>query len=180
MPATTHPYNGDVEVAFINVLPVLKKVFSIPICSSAVDQEYRKHLLENPLKAEFYELVEDPQLLDKWIDEMEAVGTKEGKPRYIQIDHQTPTYKMTNTHTRQEILLPKTKACHPRLKKVRGVSHSYAIKQLLKLGLVPFIVTQNQRREKVRSFGNINRVLYTYYVYYCFAEGLTILHDEAT
>ncbi len=47
------------------------------------------------------------------------------------------------------------------------------------MGLVPCVVTQNAKKEKVRVFDNINKVLYTYYVYYCFAEGLTILHDES-
>ena len=179
MPATAHPHDGDVDKAFIHLIPILKEVFTIPTMSAGVDVLYREHLLKNPLKADFHEMEPDQELLEKWIDEMEAVGTKDGKPRRIHITGQGDTYKMTNLHTRRDVLLPRNKTCHPRLKKFRGVSHTFAIKKLLKLGMVPFIVTQNQLGEKVRSFSNCNRVRYTYYVFYCYAEGLTIMHDEA-
>jgi len=40
---------------------------------------------------------------------------------------------MTNLSSRRNVLQPKTKVCHHKLRKFRGVSHTYVIKQLLKV-----------------------------------------------
>ena len=46
MPATAHPHDGDVDKAFIHLIPILKEVFTIPTMSAGVDVLYREHLLK--------------------------------------------------------------------------------------------------------------------------------------
>ena len=84
MPATLHPHDGDVDLAFIHLIPTLREVFDIPSAGGG-DVEYIQYLMDNPLKADFNDLVANPQLFDRWIVEMEAVGTKTGLPREIKV-----------------------------------------------------------------------------------------------
>ena len=87
MPATKQPHDGDVDVAFVQLFPILKDLFAIPSSRDGDDAGYNQYLMDNPLKADFHQLVKNPRLLAAWIAEMEAVGTKDGIPREIQVDY---------------------------------------------------------------------------------------------
>ena len=59
---------------------------------------------------------------------------------------------------------------------LRSASHKFAIRKLLDKGLFPCAVSARNTNSG-ESFTNFNRVLYTYFLYYCQAEGLTRYHD---
>ena len=59
---------------------------------------------------------------------------------------------------------------------LRSASHKYAIRKLLEKGLFPCAVSAKNTNSGA-SFSNFNQVLYTYFIHYCEAEGLTQYHE---
>ena len=74
------------------------------------------------------------------------------------------------------MLSPKTVSSHPKLRLLRSISHKKTISVLLD-DLFPCAV-KAKNTTSGEPFSNFNRVLYTYYVTYCRAEGLTRVHDQ--
>ena len=62
------------------------------------------------------------------------------------------------------------------LRYIRGASHDAAIKRLRNLGLFPVSVSPEDSPTG-KLWNNFAQVLYTYFIHYCAAEGLTTSHD---
>ena len=164
------------------------------------DPRQRQALLENPLQADFHQLVEDAQLRQAWIKAMMECGTEQGYPRKLD-DEEVPEcdYEYNKAQDRINVHKPSNKLCHPRLRFCRKVSHAKAVHALLRAGLSPTIITQTAEgtlkttltltliltlthtvEELLNNpYDNIVVCKYTYYIFYVDAEGITNAHKLA-
>ena len=148
-------------------------------CVHAGTKAYRKNLMKNPLQSTIEDLYDDYELLMAWVNKMQRIGTRDGTPK-IHYSEQVPSrpYKLGSMEGRNEMLSPRTLNSHARLGCLRGVSHNHAIDYLLDKSIFPCAVPAEQTGNGM-PFNNFNLARYVYYVAYCFADGLTVHHDEA-
>ena len=85
---------------------------------------------------------------------------------------------MKDVKDRTNVWMPKALSGHAKLIPLRGSSVKKMINHLLELGLQPCAVKAKNTPSKL-PFNNFNRVLYSGWVFYCKAEGLTMHHQLA-
>lgn len=86
------------------------------------------------------------------------------------------SYRGGKASDRPTMKSPRTKSAHSYLAFLRGVSHNYAINALRNLGAYP---VQTEATGTTGVYSNFTNVLYYYWCYYCFAEGLNKHHVTA-
>jgi hypothetical protein len=82
-------------------------------------------------------------------------------------------YEIGNRKERPDMRSPRTVAPHSYLPFLRGVSHNYAVNATHNAGHYPVRVSSKDPGNVAgKEFTTFNKVIYCYYVNYCFAEGL--------
>ena len=107
------------------------------------------------------------------------VGDSLGRPR-LRPGEQIPTrsYKMSDVKSREGIKSPKALTAHHKLIPMRSVAVNDMINGLLDRGLFPCAVKAENTTSGM-PFNNFNQCLYTAWVLYIRAEGLTRYHELA-
>ena len=179
MPATKLPHAGDVEVALSTIMPIMEELYKMPKLKHAGNPNDLKAKMLRPLEASIEDLAANPMLLDAWIDAMQKVGDTMGRPR-LREGEVIPTapYKMKDVKSRHNVWMPKALSGHPKMIPMRNSAVKKMVAELLEHGEPPCAVKAANTPSKA-AFNNFNRVLYTAFVFYCKAEGLTIYHELA-
>ena len=133
------------------------------------------YMSDHPDEATFDDLAAYPEIFKAFLKLELRRGTTGGKPRprageeFLEFrDIYTADHKVK----RINMVSPRTTTAHPYLKFCRGVSHNRAINGCRNAGAVPCRVLA-KNTPTGQEFDNFSKCLYTYWVNYCSAEGLS-------
>ena len=161
------------------LLPILEELYAMPalkIQDGVADLERK---LLRPMEATIQDLLQHEDLLQTWIQKMQAQGDALGRPRLRPGEVVvTGTYKMKDVKSRVGLLSPKALSPHHKLSPMRAIAVKGMISGLLNRGLIPCAVKAGNTPSGSR-FDNFNQVLYTAWVLYVDYEGLTRFHELA-
>ena len=177
-----HPYSK--KSCSSTFLPVLENLFDLfgqgPHEGSP---GWLQRMVEAIDKVDFILMLAHPLLLKAFINKETRSTTRTDKDGYpIKAHNETvpdgPYDNIPNHKRLPTFHHSKSYKCVPRLPFVRKVSHTRAIRALKKMGLEP-LKMDPRTRPRGKRWNNFARVLYTYWVHYCVAEGISRFDEKA-
>jgi len=168
------PFDGDADVAVRVLMPVLELLFEMPVLRPMRNsKEWEAYMCKHLQECNFEDLCENARLSKAYFKYHVNRFGDNNRPRLYSTDvlfwkTYTPEKKKA-----EAMRSPRTVTPHNYFRFLRGVSHNYAINASRNLGCFPVTVAADDEDNlSDRIFCNHTKVLLTYYIHYCYAEGL--------
>ena len=178
------PHGGDVDKTLHELLPVLEILLSMPARGpSEGSSEWIKTCLQDMSMVTFEHMTKYPKLLRAFVKD--HIADKDPKTGYVKMQPgeaiPDEDYDVSSTKRKfanKTMVLKSTRRCmqyHPNFRFLRSGGVFYALENLKTLGLRPLKMKVQTLPEIIREQGmgwnNYYKVILTFFVFYCHAQG---------